>query len=133
MSMVDDAQDDLERVGYKRPPKAHQFQKGKSGNPRGRPKSKLTFLQTLERALDERVTVTVKGKQVAKSKRELAAITLANNFAKGDPKAMALYMAITKACSPVTGDQPAADDLTCQEQTTIDNFLSRWRGGTDNG
>ena len=27
------------KVGYKQPPKTAQFQKGKSGNPRGRPKN----------------------------------------------------------------------------------------------
>lgn len=34
MSADDDA------VGYKRPPKQHQFKSGQSGNPRGRPKKK---------------------------------------------------------------------------------------------
>jgi hypothetical protein len=52
-------------VGYRKPPKARQFQKGKSGNPGGRPKGKKNFKtlqQIIADELLEEVPITVNGK-----------------------------------------------------------------------
>ncbi len=49
-------------VGYGKPPKEHQFPKGKSGNLRGRPKSKKSGLTDISGLLNEPVKVKAGGK-----------------------------------------------------------------------
>jgi len=50
-------EDDYE-VGYKKPPKQHQFQPGQSGNPKGRPKGTKNLATDLAEELAETITVT---------------------------------------------------------------------------
>ena len=40
-------------VGYGKPPKHSQFKKGRSGNPKGRPKGAKGFVASLKRVLSE--------------------------------------------------------------------------------
>jgi hypothetical protein len=49
-------------VGYGKPPRATQFKKGQSGNPRGRPKGAKGFDAQLKEAFGQKVEVQLKGK-----------------------------------------------------------------------
>lgn len=49
-------------VGYGKPPRQHQFQKGQSGNPRGRKSAKLNEAELVAKVRDELITMTINGK-----------------------------------------------------------------------
>src|SRR5215472_3649927 len=52
---------DTYEVGYGKPPKHSQYPKGKSGNPRGRPKAEQQF-KTVARIVQDLLLKAVKGK-----------------------------------------------------------------------
>ncbi len=56
-------------VGYGKPPLHSRFQKGKSGNAKGRPKGSCNTLKLLNDVLEQKITITQDGKQVKISKK----------------------------------------------------------------
>ncbi len=76
-------------VGYKKPPKNSQFQKGQSGNPRGRPRrEKNNSARVLfNDALDEKVMIVENGRRCKVTKCEAMFKHLANRAAQGDARA----------------------------------------------
>jgi hypothetical protein len=75
-------------VGYGKPPRRAGFQKGRSGNPKGRPKGSKNLATLLGQALDEKVHITEDGKRRRITKRELVIRQLVNKSAAADLRAI---------------------------------------------
>src|SRR5262245_15858920 len=75
-------------VGYKCPPRSHQFRPGQSGNPRGRPKGQKNLVTTFAEALNEKLPVRGKnGRRRWLSKLQAMCEVMINKAVGGDPKA----------------------------------------------
>jgi Family of unknown function (DUF5681) len=79
-------------VGYGKPPPQHRFQPGKSGNPRGRPKSLPELSELTAKELRRRGYVTIDGKRVSVSRIELLVKQIIANAGKGSPKALGFLL-----------------------------------------
>jgi Family of unknown function (DUF5681) len=79
----DNTQDDYE-VGYGKPPKERQFQKGISGNPKGRPKKSLDFYDELIAESKSLMTISENGQRKRISKLQGIAKQVTNKALSGN-------------------------------------------------
>jgi len=94
-------------VCYGKPPRHGGFQKGRSGNPRGRPKGSKNFATLLAEALDEKVQVTEDGRRRRVTKRELVVKQLVNKSAAADLRAIKQLTDIVERVERRSGTAPA--------------------------
>jgi predicted nuclease with RNAse H fold len=80
-----------DEVGYGKPPKDTQFQKGVSGNPNGRPKKCRNFDEELIRESESLMPITENGQRKRLSKHEVAIKQLINQVISGSPSAQRMY------------------------------------------
>jgi hypothetical protein len=81
-------------VGYKKPPKEHRFKRGRSGNPKGRPKGRKDPLENILRAFNQRLAVSEGGERITRI--EAVAARLLGHAANGHPAAIAAVIEILK-------------------------------------
>lgn len=79
-------------VGYRKPPKGSQFQKGKSGNSSGRPKQDPGIAAVFRKVSKQRVTANGPSGQQCMTKLEASVTQLVNKAASGDLRAMKVLM-----------------------------------------
>jgi len=84
-------------VGYKRPPKHTQFQKGKSGNPGGRRKPTADVVTALQRTLGELITIREHGQTRRITRLEAALHQMVAKASAGDTAAFRLLSALIQA------------------------------------
>lgn len=119
-------------VGFGKPPRHSQFQPGRSGNPRGRPRGRLNLATILQNTLDKKVSINEGGKPKIVSKRELMFVNAVNNAIKGDARSLMALISImarvgSKDLEPIL-DHP--DELP-EDAAILKLFLERSRNTQD--
>jgi len=79
-------------VGYGKPPVHSRFQKGRSGNPKGRPKGSKGFAAIVRRELEALVEVRQNGQVKKITKREVIIKQLVNRAAEGKLREIELLL-----------------------------------------
>jgi hypothetical protein len=85
---------DDDEVGYGKPPKKSQFQKGTSGNPTGRPKKARDLGAALLREANSLITIHENGRNIRQSKNDVAVKVLLNGAMKGKSSDQRLYFSL---------------------------------------
>jgi Family of unknown function (DUF5681) len=118
-------------VGYRKPPVHTRFKKGQSGNPKGRPKGKVTIVDldaALAPALSAQIPVTENGRHRKISKLRALATHTVNKGLKGHHASTSLIMAqLARQASQAEPDSSAAGKTDEEAKNALLAFLREIR------
>lgn len=111
-------------VGYGKPPKATQFQKGQSGNPNGRAKGAKGLRTILTEVVHARQTIRIAGEPVTGSRLQLMVLTLATRAAAGDLKATEKLVPLVIQYLGVEDPGKDRQTLSPHDQALLDQWMA---------
>ena len=116
--------DDYE-VGYGKPPKSGQFRKGRSGNPKGRPKGGKNRAARISELLDEPVVVNEGGRRRRISKRDAMLMALVAKALKGDVRAFSKVEEIAERYLDSLESGAGTMPVSAGDRAIIEAYLER--------
>jgi hypothetical protein len=126
--MTDDSSDRCGKVGYKLPPIHSRFQKGRSGNPRGRLKGVRNFAADIKRSLEIPVTLNDKGRGKKVSTQEALVLRLREKALKGDNRALETLLGLARTHNnDEAGDHLDGQQIAPEDQAILDAFAEEVR------
>jgi len=106
-------------VGYGRPPRAHQFKSGQSGNPNGRPKGRKNEATMLNELLFKKILVREGGRERRMTVLEAILRRFAEDSLKGNIKAAAFLF---NRLGAVSSTQPSQGELSDDDRAVLRAF-----------
>jgi hypothetical protein len=118
--------EDEPQIGYKKPPKATQWKKGQSGNPKGRkPKEKIEDLRIVfDQILIETVTVKFNGRTEQMTKLDAIVEQIRTKALQGEPKAIRALLKMTKSAG-ILSKSAAPKYIIITDPVTPDSDMGR--------
>jgi hypothetical protein len=118
-------------VGYRKPPKKAQFQKGRSGNPSGRPKGAKNLYTVLVKDCNQFVQVNGPRGPRRITKLEAGVMQLGNKTAQGDLRAAQQYFAMVRGLDAPGQSDPLLRQPHERDEEMIQSILKRMRKAVD--
>lgn len=115
-------------VGYGKPPKSTRFQRGQSGNPRGRPKGTKNLKTDLIEELQETIDIREgnRSRKVTKQRAFIKALT--NGSIKGNARSASLLLStMLRILDTGANDIEVSDEITADEAEILRDFEARLR------
>lgn len=119
-----------DKGGYGRPPRHSQFKKGRSGNPRGRPKGATSFKADLAAELQEKLALTENGQERKITKQRAFIKTLTAAAIKKDIRAVNALLACMRYFG-VGAEEQAAENFDVEDLDLLENYLVQQRKKQD--
>jgi hypothetical protein len=119
--------DDASDVGYGRPPRAHQFKPGQSGNPKGRPRGAKNEATILHELLYRKIPVRQGGKTRRITVLEAILLRFTEDCLKGNTKSAAFLLNRHSAIAN-TNPSPDSDELTEDDRYVLEAFTAKLVG-----
>jgi hypothetical protein len=117
-------------VGFGKPPQHSRFPKGRSGNPKGRPKGKRNLATVLQRTLQEKVVINENGVRKSVTKGVAAIKQLVNKAASGDLVALRM-LAILEGSGVDPNTVLPTKHLADADLKIVESMLKRFERQTD--
>lgn len=112
-------------VGYAKPPKQHQYKKGQSGNPKGRPKGAKSVKTILEKELKTKIILKEQGKPLKVTKKEAIIKRLITDAVNGKAQAQnQLLKLIANHLVDASASDPFAQPLTEYDLKLLETYVS---------
>ncbi|MCV2890232.1 DUF5681 domain-containing protein [Ruegeria aquimaris] len=120
-------------VGYGKPPKASQFKKGYSGNPKGRPKEGKNVGTMLEDVFFRKIAITEHGKRREVPMLEAILRQLVNGAVKGElrsvDRVLKLLPMVQEARAAAMSEDADAAEMNSETGVAVLEALAEMFGG----
>jgi hypothetical protein len=112
---------DADEVGYGKPPRAHRFKPGQSGNPKGRKKGVKNEATILQELLQQKVSLNDRGRKRKIMLLEAVLRRIIEDCLKGNTKSAAFLL--SRYNTLVTGADAAPSEIGEDDKAVLETFL----------